>query len=157
MVWLQHWGQARRRSFNNCSLHFVGSEWIHGCDKVCVRFRLWILKLVSFCVNVGEQYPTNLSSAWDGRAALFGALPMDMPNFCGAVWHLLNDSSLDVVGFLFGAGAGFFFAAALAASELSFKLNLPLDMANMIPVSTQQHPKQATFETSPAHTVAPAQ
>ena len=33
--------------------------------------------------------------AWDGRAALFGAL--------------------DVVGFLFGAGAGFFFAAALAA------------------------------------------
>ena len=76
------------------------------------------------------------------------------PNFCGAVWHLLNDSCLDVVGFLFGAGAGFFFAAALAASEVSFKLNLPLDMANMI--STQQHPKQATFETSPSHTVAPA-
>lgn len=75
------------------------------------------------------------------------------PNFCGAVWHLLNDSCLDVVGFLFGAGAGFFFAAALAASEVSFKLNLPLDMANMI--STQQHPKQATFETSPSHTVAP--
>jgi len=85
------------------------------------------LKLVPFCVNVGEQYPTNLSSAWDGRAALFGALPMDMPNFCGAVWHLLNDSCLDVVGFLFGAGAGFFFAAALAASALSFKLNLPLE------------------------------
>ena len=63
-------------------------------------------------------------------------------------------SRLDVVGFLFGAGAGFFFAAALAASELSFKLNLPLDMENMI--STQQHPKQATFETSPSHTVAPA-
>lgn len=76
------------------------------------------------------------------------------PNFCGAVWHLLNDSCLDVVGFLFGAGAGFFFAAALAASEVSFKLNLPLDMENMI--STPQHPKQATFETSPSHTVAPA-
>ncbi len=55
-------------------------------------------------------------------------------------------SRLDVVGFLFGAGAAFFFAAALAASVrkfslfvvMSFKLNWPfIDTENLRSTTSQ--------------------